>query len=80
MFKVLDIVKEMEVGKNDTGYFASWDEIYAEGGTRNEAVNNLLNEINHFNRMWEKIKIRLFYQMMDDSNNELYYKYPISLS
>jgi|WetSurMetagenome_2_1015567.scaffolds.fasta_scaffold07132_9 hypothetical protein len=81
MLIVKDILTQMEVGKNDTGYFASWEDIYCEGGTRNEAINNLLNEIRVFNRTWERIKIALFFDAMASGEfNIIHYKHPISLS
>jgi hypothetical protein len=64
MLIVKDILIEMEVGKNDTGYFARWEDIYCEGGTRNEAVNNLLDEIHFFNSTWKRIKIALFFNAL----------------
>jgi len=81
MFKVLDIVKEMEVGQNDTGYFATWEEIYVEGGTRNEAINNLLDEICFFNKTWRRIQMRLFFDALENGQfKEVHFKHPISLS
>lgn len=46
MIKVREIVTKARISMNDSGFIAIWGHYYAEGGTRNEALNNLVDEIN----------------------------------
>ena len=46
MVRVSQIVNEARLTMNDAGYIAVYGHYYAEGGTRNEALNNLVDEIN----------------------------------
>lgn len=46
MIRVKDIVNKTIISMNDRGYIAVYGHYYAEGGTKNEALNNLLDEIN----------------------------------
>jgi hypothetical protein len=81
MLIVKDILTQMEVGKNDTGFFASWEDMYCEGGTRQEAVNNLPDEIHFFNRTWERIKAALFYDALQYGQfRNIHCKRPIILN
>ena len=46
MIKVKEIVTKCRISMNDSGYIAVYGHYYAEGGTRSEALNNLVDEIN----------------------------------
>lgn len=46
MIKVREIVTKARITMNDAGYIAIYGHWYAEGGTRSEALNNLVDEIN----------------------------------
>ena len=46
MIKVSEIVNKARVAMNDSGYIAIYGLYYAEGGTKSEALVNLLDEIN----------------------------------
>lgn len=67
MFKVSEIAKQAQVRTDDCGYIASYDGYIAEGGTRNEALNNPIDTINAIERTWPIIQIRLFARSMRKS-------------
>ncbi len=46
MIRVKEIVNKCRISMDDAGYIAVYGQHYAEGGTRNEALNNLVDEIN----------------------------------
>ncbi len=46
MIKVREIVEKARITMNDSGYIAIYGAYYAEGGTKSEALVNLLDEIN----------------------------------
>ncbi len=46
MTRVKDIVNKCQISMNDSGYIAIYGLYYAEGGTKSEALVNLLDEIN----------------------------------
>ena len=46
MIKVSEIVNKARIAMNDSGYIAIYGYYYAEGGTKSEALVNLLDEIN----------------------------------
>ncbi|MCE5318511.1 MAG: hypothetical protein LLG04_14260, partial [Parachlamydia sp.] len=41
-----EIVSKAHIAMNDSGYIAVYGSYYAEGGTKSEALVNLLDEIN----------------------------------
>lgn len=64
MIKVKEIVTKARISMNDSGFIAIWGHYYAEGGTRNEALNNLVDEINA-ERGFRNLKARrLFWHKM----------------
>ncbi len=46
MIRVSEIVNKCQISMNDSGYIAVYGNHYAEGGTKSEALVNLLDEIN----------------------------------
>jgi len=46
VIRVSEIVQKAHVAMNDSGYIAIYGNHYAEGGTKSEALVNLLDEIN----------------------------------
>jgi len=46
VIRVSEIVNKARVMMNDAGYAAVYGSYYAEGGTKSEALVNLLDEIN----------------------------------
>jgi len=46
VIRVSEIVNKARIAMNDSGYIAVYGHYYAEGGTKSEALVNLLDEIN----------------------------------
>ena len=46
MSKVRDILKKMSIARDDFGYYGIYHEHYADGGTRAEVENKLLDRVN----------------------------------
>jgi len=46
VIKVREIAEKARITMNDSGYIAIYGTYYAEGGTKSEALVNLLDEIN----------------------------------
>jgi len=46
VIRVSEIVNKCQISMNDSGYIAVYGNHYAEGGTKSEALVNLLDEIN----------------------------------
>jgi len=65
---VKDIVKKCLISMNDRGYIAVYGAYYAEGGTKSEAINNLVDDINAekgFREIRKRLnKKRLFWNKM----------------
>ena len=59
MTKVKEIVNKTVILRTDDGYIAIFDNYQADGGTRNEAVNNLLDLISIVERTWPAIEGKL---------------------
>ena len=68
MIWVKDIVKKCLISMNDRGYIAVYGHYYAEGGTKSEALNNLVDEVNAekgFRNIRKRLnKKRLFWNKM----------------
>ena len=68
MIWVKDIVKKCLISMNDRGYIAVYGAYYAEGGTKSEAINNLVDDINAekgFREIRKRLnKKRLFWNKM----------------
>jgi hypothetical protein len=46
VIRVSEIANKARISMNDSGYIAVYGSYYAEGGTKSEALVNLLDEIN----------------------------------
>ena len=68
MIWVKDIVKKCLISMNDRGYIAVYGAYYAEGGTKSEAINNLVDDVNAekgFREIRKRLnKKRLFWNKM----------------
>ncbi len=64
MIRVGEIATKARVTMNDSGFIAIWGHYYAEGGTRNEALNNLVDEINAERGFLNLKARRLFWHKM----------------
>ena len=64
MIRVSEIVSKAHIAMNDFGYIAVYGSYYAEGGTRREALTNLLDEINAergYRDLRRRMKKRVFW-------------------
>ena len=64
MIRVKDIVNKCQISMNDSGYIAIYGHYYAEGGTKSEALVNLLDEINAergYRDLRRRMKKRVFW-------------------
>ena len=64
MIRVSEIVNKARIAMNDSGYIAVYGSYYAEGGTRREALANLLDEINverGYRDLRRRMKKRVFW-------------------
>lgn len=64
VIRVSEIVNKARIAMNDSGYIAVYGSYYAEGGTRREALTNLLDEINAergYRDLRRRMKKRVFW-------------------
>ena len=67
MIRVSEIANKAQVKTDEYGYIASYDGFLAEGKTRNEALNNLIDSINDVREALILIEISLFARRMRKS-------------
>jgi len=64
VIRVSEIVNKARLAMNDSGYIAIYGNHYAEGGTKSEALVNLLDEINAergYRDLRRRMKKRVFW-------------------
>lgn len=56
MEKISDIIKKMSIARDDFGYYGMYHDCYAEGGTRAEVINKLLDKAARFDKVARMIR------------------------